>query len=145
MQRDQCDQHIRRQFVPAGEHVTELLADQRLQRAVEGDVVIGKQAAADLKGQQHQQSEDREGAQRVVAVTVPLPLEIGQDLARCRKKLAEAGVGRTQQPPDQTESDQADDGQTQLAMPLHEVAADLATDHGTNDAQDQRPVEDAGR
>ena len=51
-------QQVGNQFVQAAEAIAQALVDQPRQRAIERDVVIAQQPAADLQGEQSEQAED---------------------------------------------------------------------------------------
>ena len=47
-----------------------------------------------------QNAENRERAQRVVALAMPFAAQVGTDLSRRRQELQKTGVGRADHPPD---------------------------------------------
>ena len=94
MEDDEGDQDIGEQVVDAAQAVTERFVDQFEQGADEGDVVVGKQAAGDLHGQQENQGKNGKAAERIVAQAAPFAFEVNLDLGRRREELGEARVGR---------------------------------------------------
>ncbi|MPN06839.1 hypothetical protein SDC9_154096 [bioreactor metagenome] len=143
MQREQQVEGIDDQAMPAGGGIAQRLVDQRIKRAVEGDVVVGEQAAGGLEGQQAQQGEDGKRAQRVVADALPLAAQVGGDLARCRKKGGEAGVGGADKSPNQPECEQPDHRQPQPPVPDHPATADQSGAYGAQHRRDKAPVKEA--
>ena len=144
MQNDQRDQHLGDQVVNSGKRVAQILAHQVEKRADKGDVIVAEQPGARLQANHAKQAKDGKGAERVMALAMPLATQISLDLARGREELGKSCVGRAQQAPDQTKHDQSENRDPDLAMHINQVATQLAADKCGNDAEDERPVEDAG-
>ena len=104
-----------------------------------GNVLIERGNAKQAK-----QAEYRQCAERVMAFATPLPGQVSLDLARRRKELGKAGIGRADQPPDQAKDEQADDEQPNPAVPVDPLASHLTADDRSRHAQDERPVKKAG-
>ena len=79
-----------------------------------------------------------------MAHATPFATQVGLDLARRREELGEARVGRTDAPR-QAKDDQADDEQADLAVPVDQVAAELAADNRGDNGKHEQPVKEAGR
>ena len=133
------------QAMDADHAIREFLADQCIERAFEGDVVIGKKPGRHQQGQRAEQRQHREGTEGVVALALPPPLQVILDSARPTHELAETGVGRPGNSPNQAKHKETDHCDPDAAMPDHGIAADVHRDEGGEHTKRQGPVEDPGR
>ena len=149
MQHDQTEQDIfAYTLVVVGSHADRSAGYKFRQWAGSGNFVVTEDTGADLGQQKCQHRKHRTSAKGGVADGVfgpRLAPEITHDRDRAIDKCGKPRPPSADEPPNQSEQQQACNAITEAEVPRHRVSADLAASHRPGNRHHQRPMKNARR